>query len=66
MKNLEYRAWGSTMKLVLLVFLTTTALLLYGSLSGDNWVAVTIGIVGGWVLKDAATKFSEAYKEKGQ
>ena len=63
-KNIEYRAWSATMKFVLLVFLVTTGLLIAKFLDAGNWVTVTISIVGGWVARDAATKFSEAYRDK--
>lgn len=52
------------MKLVLLVFLVTTGLLVAKFLDGGQWVTTTLGIVGGWVARDAATKFSEAYRDK--
>lgn len=53
------------MKLILLVWLTFVALLLWGYVTADNLVTITIGGVFGWILKDGTAKFSEAYRDKG-
>lgn len=63
MKNLDYRAFGATMKLVVMVWLTFLALLLWGKVTSDQFVYVTVVGVFGWVLRDSATKFAEAYRD---
>jgi hypothetical protein len=65
MKNLDYRAFGATFKLILLVWLTFVLLLLLGKVTAADLVNVTITGVFGWVLRDGATKVAEAYRDKG-
>ena len=63
--NLEYRGTKSlTYKLVLLGFLTGTALLLFGEISGGQWVTGVLGLIGTYVVKEAASKASEAYRDR--
>ena len=63
MKNVEFRMFGATMRLVVLVLLISTALIVMGKLTGSEWVTLTMGLVGGWVLRDGATKAAEAYRD---
>lgn len=66
MRNLDYRGTQSTtFKLVLLCFLTGTALLVGGYISGSEWVTGIIGLVSGFVLRDGVAKAAEAYRDKG-
>jgi hypothetical protein len=62
-KNIEYRIWGATMRLVIFVFLVATLLLLLGKVTAAEWVNVTMGGVFAFVLRDTITKASEAYRD---
>jgi len=65
MSNLDYRGTKSvTYKLVLLGFATGTALLLSGHITGENWVTGVLGLLTGYVVRDAAAKIAEAYRDK--
>lgn len=64
MKNLDYRAFGTTMKFILAVWLTFVALLLWNKVTADHLVTVTMGGVFGWVLRDAAAKGAEAARDR--
>lgn len=63
MRNVEYRMFGATMRLVIFVFIVATALIVIDKLTGSEWVTLTMGLVGGWVLRDGAAKASEAYRD---
>ena len=60
--NLEYRGHNSsTFRLVLFCFLTGTALLLVGKITGGDWVTGVIGLVSAYVIKESIAKGAEAY-----
>lgn len=60
--NLEYRGHNSsTFRLVLFCFVVGTALLLFGKISGGDWVTGVIGLVSAYVVKEAVAKGAEAY-----
>lgn len=64
MKNLDYRGTKSaTFQLVLLVFLIATLLLILGYINENNWTLGALGLVSGYVVRDAAAKASEAYRD---
>lgn len=53
-----------TFRLVLLVFLTGTGLLLSSHINSDQWVNGVLGLVAAYVVRDAAAKAAEAYRDK--
>ena len=64
MNNLDYRGTKSaTFQLVLLVFLTATLLLVTGYINESNWTVGALGLVSGFVLRDAAAKAAEADRD---
>lgn len=65
MRNLDYRGHRSTtLHVVLLVFATGTGLLLSGHLEAEQWVTGVLGLVSAYVLRDAAAKVAEAYRDR--
>lgn len=63
--NLEYRgARGTTFQLVLLAFLVGTLMLVLGHIDGAQWTTGVIGLVSAYVVRDAAAKAAEAYRDK--
>jgi hypothetical protein len=63
--NLEYHGHNSTtLKLVLLGFLTGTALVLSGHISGSEWVAGVLGLLAGYVVQGGVKAAAEAYRDK--
>lgn len=63
MKNLDYRAWGTTLKLVLGVWATFLILFVLGKVSEATLVSITTGGVFAWVLRDGIAKAAEAYRD---
>lgn len=66
MKTLEHRGGirSTTFWLVLIVWVSSTVMLVAGVLEPDHWVNITITGVFGWVLRDGATKAAEAYRDR--
>lgn len=48
----------------LLVWLTTTALLLADKVNGDQWIAIALGYIGVQGIADIATKWKAVRKEE--
>jgi hypothetical protein len=63
MRNIEYRMFGATMRLVVFVFVVATGLLLFKAIDAPQWLNITISLVGGWVLRDGVTKAAEAFRD---
>ena len=64
--NLDYKGSKSTtFQLVLLGFVTGTALIVFGYIDGNQWVTGVLGLLTGYVMRDAVKSFSEAYRDKG-
>lgn len=62
MGNLVYRGYrSSTLHLILLVFLSGTALLIFGYISDQIWSTSVLSLVSAYVVKDSAGKFAEVY-----
>jgi hypothetical protein len=67
MSNLSYKGKDSTTyKLVLLGFTTGTCLLIWGFITGAEWVTSTAAMLGSYVLKGGVSAASEAYRDKGK
>jgi len=63
--NLAYRGYKSvTFKLVLLGFITGSVFLIYGYITGSEWVTGVLGLLAGYVLRDGVSKAAEAYRDK--
>lgn len=63
MKNISYRMFGATMRLVVFVFAVTTVLLICGYLDAPTWLTVTMSGVFGWIGRDAVTKVVEMVRD---
>jgi hypothetical protein len=63
MKNIAYRMFGATMRLVVFVFLMTTVLLVAGYIDAPTWLTVTMSGVFGWIGRDAVTKIVEMWRD---
>lgn len=64
--NLDYKgAKSTTFQLVLLGFVTGTGLIIAGYIDGNQWVTGVLGLLSGYVLRDAVKSASEAYRDKG-
>ena len=64
--NLQYKGRKSTtFQLVLLGFVTGTALIVFGYIDGNQWVTGVLGLLTGYVMRDAVKSAAEAYRDKG-
>ena len=64
--NLDYKGRKSTtFQLVLLGFITGTALIIFVFIDGNQWVTGVLGLLTGYVMRDAVKSAAEAYRDKG-
>lgn len=65
MSNLTYQgSQSTTYRLVLLAFLTATAMLGLGKISGSEWVSGALGLVSAYVVRELGAGAAEAYRDK--
>lgn len=66
-KNLEYRGARSTeLHLVLLLWITATALLWFGKIEPPTWATVSEWTIIGYVAGRIGSKASEAFRDSRQ
>jgi hypothetical protein len=66
-KNLEYRGMYSTeLQLCLLVWFTTTYLLIFDKVTEATWLATSQATVFAYIVGRVGSKMSEAYRDAKQ
>lgn len=63
--NITYKGFRSvTFNLVLLGYVTGTALLVFGFITPEIWETGVLGMLTGYIIRDGVSKIAEVYYQK--